>query len=44
MAILEDRWWPQTAMQEEDQDNQTLFSSMYGRIVLFVQMLEVSLL
>ena len=45
IAILGDRWWPQTAKQDGDRmSKQFLCTVMYERSVMSAQMLEVSLL
>ena len=43
IAILGDRWWPQTAKQEGHKISKT-FLVTYGKSVMSAQMLEVSLL
>ena len=43
IAILGDRWWPQTAKQVGDRISK-YFYVIYGRSVMSAQMLEVSLL
>ena len=43
IAILGDRWWPQTAKQVGDRKANS-FYVIYGRSVMSAQMLEVSLL
>ena len=43
IAILGDRWWPQTAKQDGDRIGNS-FYVVYGRSVTSAQMLEVSLL
>ena len=43
IAILGDRWWPQTVKQEGNRINKQ-FYVIYGKIVMSVQTLEVSLL
>ena len=42
LAILGDRWWPQTAKQEGDRISRQ-FAVMYGKNVISAQMLEVSI-
>ena len=47
IAILRDRWWPQTAKEEGDKGQQffiTYFEVVHGKSVMSAQMLEVSLL
>ena len=45
IAILRDRWWPQTAKQDGNRISKRFLCSIdYGRSVLSGQMLEVSLL
>ena len=43
IAILGDRWWPQTAKQEGHKISKT-FLVTYGKSVMSAKMLEVSLL
>ena len=43
IAIVGDRWWPQTAKQEGDRTGKQLYV-IHGRSVMSTQMLEVSLL
>ena len=43
IAILGDRWWPQTAKQDGDRISSQFLCSLYGRSVMSAQMLEVSL-
>ena len=43
IAILGDRWWPQTTKQEGDKDKHNV-SVTYGKNVMSAHMLEVSLL
>ena len=42
IAILGDRWWPQTVKQDGDRTNS--FYVRYGRSAMSAQMLEMSLL
>ena len=44
IAILRDRWWPQTATQEGDVRQAKRFYVTCGKNVMGAQMLEVSLL
>ena len=44
IAILGDRWWPQTAKQGGDRISKHFLCSIYGKRVMSAQMLEVSLL
>ena len=46
IAILGDRWWPQTAKQDGNRISKQFLCSIYiyGKIVMSAQMLEVSLL
>ena len=43
IAILGDRWWPQTTKQDRDRISKQCISSIYGRSVMSTQMLEVSI-
>ena len=43
IAILADRWWPQTAKQEGDKMSKHLYAT-YGKSVMSTQLLEVFLL
>ena len=43
IAILGDRWWPQTAKQQGDKTSKTFLCNM-EKYVMSVQMLDVSLL
>ena len=42
IAILGEKWWPQTAKQDGDRIN--IFYVIYGRSVMSIPMLEVFLL
>ena len=44
IAILGDRWRPQTAKQEGDEDKQKSLHEIYGENVMSAQTLEVYLL
>ena len=44
MAILGDRWWPQTAKQDGDMISKQFLCSVWKVIIMSAQMLEVSLL
>ena len=44
IAILGDRWWPQTAKQDGDSIIKQFSCSIYGESVTSAQRLEVSLL
>ena len=41
IAILGDRWWPQTAKQDGDRISKHFLCNIYGRAVMNAQMLEV---
>ena len=42
IAVLGDRWWPQTAKQEEDRTSKRFLCNIYGKTVMGAQMLAVS--
>ena len=44
IAILGDRWWPQTAKQQGDNISKKFLRKIYGKNVMSARMLEVSLL
>ena len=43
IAVLGDRWWPQTAKRDGDRISKQFLCVAYGRSVTSAQMLEVSL-